>query len=224
VEQLPPPPGSVGLIPFRGGARGAFHTGTPHAGGIPPSVVLELMSRALMARTRTSSSCLQPAPTGHCSPCPVSFLSVVRRTRGPVASHVVLELSTLALPMLALSQLWSWSWCLGPGCSESEPALHVGSLALLVTACLVLSPPRRVACARTCGARRDVLELSQLALLLLELSQLWPGPGAGVSGPDAPDQDLLFTSAAWPAWSRLAESCPLLVVRRAAATSAEETG
>ena len=50
------------------------------------------------------------------------------------------------------SQRRSWSWRPRPGCSGPYPALHVGSLARLVTAHQALPPQRRAVCTRAlCG-------------------------------------------------------------------------
>ena len=110
------------------------------------------------------------------------------------------------------SHLWSWSWRPGPGCSGPYPALHVGSLARLVTAHQALPPPRRAVCTRAlCGPRQHP-GLGPGALhagALLAGGAPSCGLGAGVPGLDAQDPLPLSMSAAWPDWSRLTRLCLL---------------
>jgi hypothetical protein len=77
---------------------------------------------------------------------------------------------------------------------------------MLATARQALSPPHRAVYTRALCSPPIALggPLSSLhAGAPFACGAYSCGLGAGVSGPDAPDPDLLFMLAAWPDWSRL---------------------
>jgi hypothetical protein len=119
-----------------------------------PAAVLDPTSRARMllpcgpalhvgSRARQVTTCQALSPPRHAA----CMLACVAR-RGTCAVHAGAP-HTGGAPAV-VSEL-----CLRPGCSGHGLALHVGSLAQLVTARQALSPPRRAVCTRAlCGPPR----------------------------------------------------------------------
>jgi hypothetical protein len=148
-----------------------------------------------------------PGPTDHGSPSPDPS-ALHTACSGPCAARCgILELSTLAIPMLAalpavVSELASRARTF-----RTRPVLHVGSPTRLVTSSQALSPPRRAVCmlalccppqrpgaltadaggALSCGTAAVTEPVSRALMLQSRTSSSCrqPGPGPTVTGHQA---------------------------------------